>query len=245
MSVNVNLNINVAAELVELNKRITQVNRAAFSEVQAEKQTAASMRKAIRRGATLRSSQYAPGQAFSRPVSSKIQLAQPSTLRAPFAPPNKREEASVQSSIGMYVIFANSNAARDDSFLLSISFIGTQNFRRLSGELDFDEDGVTAAYLYTWGLSARAEAYVKQYFPSNEFMATYRQGGGVPRVSPGIEGAFFLKNIRQNNNGNFGEWRLGYVKTTSDDLEDSSVSGIWGPGDGQDETITFVWPSKP
>lgn len=244
MSVNVNLNINVAAELVELNKRITQVNRAAFSEAQTQKQTTDSMRRAIRRGATLKSSQYTPGQASSRPTSSRIQLAQPSTLRAPFTPPKKREEAGARSSIGMYVIFANSNSAKDDSFNLSISFVGTQSFRRLSGELNFDEDGVAAAYLYTWGLSGAAENYVKQYFPSNEFMATYKQGGGFPKVAAGAQGAFFMENIRQNNNGNFGEWRLGYIRKTGDNLEDSSVSGTWGPSDGENQLITFTWPSR-
>jgi hypothetical protein len=130
-----------------------------------------------------------------------------------------------------FLIFSNSNNAKDDNF--NVFFNGA----RLNGFLNFNADDESTTYLFLWPPQSE-EPFVKAKAPSQwVFVNTFMQTIAAPTLGQSV--LIFLENAGQNFNGNFGQWYAGFSRL------DEVSAGTWGPPDGGSQTLQITWPSLP
>jgi hypothetical protein len=141
------------------------------------------------------------------------------------------EKGVVLSSIGGFIIVANTNIVVDDNFDL---YIGGQFIY----SIDFSTDAINSHFASFGRVDEDvAKAALSYLIPEDSYVLNTV----VPRPAgayPGQTSTVFLDNTKNNQSGNFGYIYCGFTKGDRAYVDQVPYS----PDDGEDYTTSVTWP---
>jgi hypothetical protein len=166
--------------------------------------------------------------------------------------PRRPDELPAPPRISIpYFILTNVNAAKDDNFILGLAnpeeqSSGSVNFTEIDKEINFATDvGLTYFFLGRTSSVDRFQTrkagrqWAEQFVPDIVGYEPVLEVSRLPfKLRPQRTYPVRLRNVKQNFNGNFGQWYAGYTGNRE------VVTGFWSPPDGQDEILEITWPKR-